>query len=154
LGGEYSFNDFTTLLSSNGAIHQTSCINTPIQNGITERKHCHLVGIASSFLLFTNVPSVFWGEAIVTTTHVVNRIPTTHNYGLSHFEYLYGHALDNFALCVFGCTCFVLKPHVECTKLSTKSTSCVFLGYGLGKKGYRCFDLVSQKLYVYVLLYF
>ncbi|KAL4573324.1 hypothetical protein LXL04_020125 [Taraxacum kok-saghyz] len=49
---------------------------------------------------------------------------------------------------VFGCTCFVLKPHVERKKLSSKSALCVFLGYGIGQKGYRCYDPSTQKLYV------
>jgi hypothetical protein len=49
---------------------------------------------------------------------------------------------------VFGCTCFVLRPHVERSKLSSRSIICVFLGYGEGKKGYRCFDPITQKLYV------
>ena len=88
------------------------------------------------------------GEVILKTTHVVNWILTSHNFSLSPFEKLYGHALDYSVLHVFGCTCFVLKTHVERTKLSTKSALCVFLGYGLGQKGYRCFDVVSQKLYV------
>jgi len=75
---------------------------------------------------------VLWGEAIPKATHVVNRILTSHNYGLSPFEKLYGHASDYSTLCVFGCTYFVLKLHVECTKLSAKSTFCVLLGYGIG----------------------
>ena len=49
---------------------------------------------------------------------------------------------------VFGCTCFVLRPHVERSKLSSRSIICVFLGYGEGKKWYRCFDPITQKLYV------
>jgi len=63
------------------------------------------------------------------------------------FEKLYGHAHDYSSLC-FECTCFVLKPHVERTKLLAKSAFCVFLRYGLSQKGYLCFDPVSQKLYV------
>ncbi|KAF8379212.1 hypothetical protein HHK36_028642 [Tetracentron sinense] len=34
------------------------------------------------------------------------------------------------------------------SKLSSRSVICVFLGYGEGKKGYRCFDPITQKLYV------
>nr|GEX10857.1 Gag-Pol polyprotein [Tanacetum cinerariifolium] len=45
-------------------------------------------------------------------------IPTVHNSGLSPFEKLYGTSPDYSSLRVFGCTCFVLKPHVERTKLS------------------------------------
>jgi len=78
----------------------------------------------------------------------VNQILTSYNFCLSSFEKLNGLALDYFDLCVFGCTCFVIKPYVECTKLSAKFALCVFLGYGLAPKRYHCFDLVSQKLYV------
>ena len=55
---------------------------------------------------------------------------------------------------VWSCTwllyfaCFWMYSHVKRTKLSTKFTLCVFLGYGLGQKGYCCLDPVSQKLYV------
>lgn len=60
---------------------------------------------------------------------------------------MYGHVLDYSSLRVFGCTCFVHKPHVEHTKFSPKSTLCVFLGYGIGQKDYRCYDPVGHKLY-------
>jgi hypothetical protein len=45
-------------------------------------------------------------------------------------------------------TCFVLLPKVERDKLSKRATICVFLGYGIGKKGYRCYDPIAQKLRV------
>jgi hypothetical protein len=83
---------------------------------------------ARSFLFSVDVPSVFWGEAVLTTTYVINRITTAHNSSLSPFEKLYETLPDYSSLLVFGCICFVLKPYVECTKLSLKSTLCVFLG--------------------------
>ncbi|KAJ9548438.1 hypothetical protein OSB04_020981 [Centaurea solstitialis] len=148
LGGEYTSNDFTQLLASDGTIHQSSCTDTPQQNGVAERKHRHLVETARSLLVSSGVPSIFWGEALLTATYLINRIPIAHNSGLSPFEKLYGESPDYSFLRVFGCTCFVLRPHVERNKLSPRSALCVFLGYGIGQKGYRCFDPVSQKLYV------
>nr|GEV04679.1 uncharacterized mitochondrial protein AtMg00810-like [Tanacetum cinerariifolium] len=147
LGGEYTSNDFISLLESDVTIYQTSCMNTPQRNGVAKRKHCHLVETVRSFLLSADVPSVFWREAVLTATYVINRIPTTHNYALSPSEKLYGTSPDYSSLRVFGCTCFVLKPHVERSKLSSKSTLCVFLDYGVSKKGYHCYDPVGQKLY-------
>nr|GEY06613.1 hypothetical protein [Tanacetum cinerariifolium] len=97
------------------------------------------------FLVSADVPSVFWGEAVLTTTYVINRIPTAHNSSLSPFEKLYGTLPDYVLLRVFGCTCFVLKPHVERTKLSSNSTLCVFLGYGVSQKGYCCYDPVGKR---------
>nr|GEU52887.1 uncharacterized mitochondrial protein AtMg00810-like [Tanacetum cinerariifolium] len=79
--------------------------------------------------------------------YVINRIPNAHNSGLSPFKKLYGALPDYSSLRVFECTCFVLKPHVERTKLSSNSTLCVFLCYGVSQKEYRCYDPVSQKLY-------
>ena len=76
LGGEFTSNEFTKLLASDGTIHQSSCTDTPQQNGVAERKHRHLVETARSMLLSSEVPSMFWGEAILTAAYVINRIPT------------------------------------------------------------------------------
>ncbi|KAI3815242.1 hypothetical protein L1987_14903 [Smallanthus sonchifolius] len=150
--GEYTTNDFTQLLTSYGTIHQSSCTDTPQQNGVAERKHRHLMETARSFLLSAEVPSVFWGEALLTAQHVINRIPTSHNDGMSPFESLFGDRLDYGELRVFECTCFALRPHVERDKLTNKLALCVFLGYASGpkgygtrQKGYRCFDPISQN---------
>ncbi|GJW68746.1 gag-pol polyprotein [Tanacetum coccineum] len=113
LGREYTSNEFFGLLKSDGTIYQSSCTDTTQQNSVAERKHRHLVETARSFLLAADVPNVFWGEAVLTAAYVINRIPTAHNSGLSLFEKLYGILPDYSSLCVFGCTCFVLKPHVE-----------------------------------------
>ncbi|GKE45884.1 gag-pol polyprotein, partial [Tanacetum coccineum] len=51
-------------------------------------------GCSRSFLVSADVPSVFWGEAVLTATYVINRTPTTHNSGLSPFEKLYGTLPD------------------------------------------------------------
>ena len=42
-GTEYVNNDFDYFLSSNGIIHQTTCVDTPCQNGVAERKNRHLL---------------------------------------------------------------------------------------------------------------
>jgi len=45
LGEEYTSNKFYQLLALDGTIHQTSCIDTPEQNGVAERKQRHIVKI-------------------------------------------------------------------------------------------------------------
>ncbi|GJS65470.1 uncharacterized mitochondrial protein-like protein [Tanacetum coccineum] len=101
-GGEYTSNDFVGLLKSDGTLYQTSCTDTHQQNGVVERKHRHLVGTARSFLLSADVPSQFWGEAVLTATYVINIIPTAHNSSLSPFKKLYGTLHDYSSLRVFG----------------------------------------------------
>jgi hypothetical protein len=148
LGEEYTSNKFCQMLALDGTIHQTSCTDTPKQNGLAERKHRHIVETVCSLLLSAFVPSEFWGEVVLTVVSLINIIPSSHSSGLSHFEKLYGYVPDYSSFRVFGCTCFVLHPHVKRRKLSSRSAICVFLGYGERKKGYRCFDPITQKIYV------
>ncbi|GMP70396.1 hypothetical protein CsSME_00029266 [Camellia sinensis var. sinensis] len=61
LGGEYFKTEFCEYLANLGTIHQTSCTDTPAQNGRAERKHRHLLETARSLLLSASVPAPFWG---------------------------------------------------------------------------------------------
>ena len=45
-----------TLFSSLGIIHQTTCVHTPQQNGIAERKHRHLLEMARALRFQAHVP--------------------------------------------------------------------------------------------------
>ncbi|GMP24505.1 hypothetical protein CsSME_00001753 [Camellia sinensis var. sinensis] len=69
-GGEYIDSGLGQYFSSHGIIHQTSCTNTPQQNGVAARKNRHLLEMAwcmcfsmSSYFLSSPVsPSSFPGE--------------------------------------------------------------------------------------------
>lgn len=50
--GRYTSNDITHLLASNGIIHQSSCSDTPQQDGVAERKRHRIVETTCSLLLY------------------------------------------------------------------------------------------------------
>jgi transposase InsO family protein len=50
-GTEFINQKFSNFTNSNGIIHQTSCVYTPQQNGIFERKNHHLLEM-TRILLF------------------------------------------------------------------------------------------------------
>lgn len=62
LGGEYCDSDFLHLLQSDGTLQQSSCAETPEQNGVVECKHRHIMETASSLLISSSVPNSFGGR--------------------------------------------------------------------------------------------
>ena len=58
-GTKYFNNILGNFFEENGILHQRSCVNTPKQNGISERKNHHLLEVARSLLFTTNVPKRF-----------------------------------------------------------------------------------------------
>ena len=61
---------------------------------------------------------------------------------------LFGSSPSYDLLRVFGCVRFVLLQDHEKNKLQSHSRLCYFLGYGIGKKCYRCYDPISKHLRV------
>lgn len=55
-GAEFIMKQF---YASQEIIHQTSCIETPQQNGIVERKHQHLLNVTRALLFQANLPQNF-----------------------------------------------------------------------------------------------
>ena len=43
---------------------------------MAERKNRHLLEVARSLMYTMNVPKFFWSEAVMTATHLINRIPS------------------------------------------------------------------------------
>jgi hypothetical protein len=69
-------NEFRSYLSGQGIIHQTTCPETPPQNGVAERKNCHLLEVARSLMFQMNVPKYLWSEAVMTATYLINQMPS------------------------------------------------------------------------------
>lgn len=143
---EYLSYKFHDSLKSQGTISQLSCTETPQQNGVSERKHRHIVETARTLLLFSSAPKEFWGEAVHTSVYLINRLPSPIIGKISPYECLYGTPPTYSHLKVFCSTCFVLLSKREQDKLSQRSFICVFIGYGTQQKGSRCYDPHAKKL--------
>lgn len=85
-GTEIVQTSFCQLLASKGIIHQRSIPGVPHQNGRTERKHRHLLETARALKIHANLPIKFWGECLLTTTYLINKMPTAVLSWLTPFE--------------------------------------------------------------------
>ena len=59
-----------------GILPQSTCKDTPQQNGIAERKSKHLLEVGRALMFHMNVPTHLWGDAILTSCYLINRMPT------------------------------------------------------------------------------
>jgi hypothetical protein len=78
--------------ASKGIIHQTSCVESPEQNGRVERKHQHLLNVGISLLFQAKIPKMFWSYAIQHTTFFINKIPTPYLQHKSPYEMFLVHS--------------------------------------------------------------
>lgn len=152
-GTEYFNSILGDYLLSNGIIHKSSCAGTPQQNGIAERKNRHLLEVARALMFTTSVPKHFWGEAILTAVYLINRMPSRvlkYHTPLSILlqAYPHTHLISNLPLKTFGCTSYVHILGPNRSKFDSRALRCVFLGYSSTKKGYKCYNPSTRRMYV------
>ena len=125
---EHTQHAFEHILYSHLTVHQFSCPGTSQQNGRAERKIRHILDTVRALLLSSKVPVPFWGEAVLTATHAINRIPNPTISNQTPYERRFGSSPNYQHLQSFGSACFVLlQPH-EYNKLKPRSHLC-FLFY-------------------------
>lgn len=151
-GTEYFNKYLSTFLVTKGIIHQSTCRDTPQQNGIAERKNRHLLEVTRAIMFSTNVPKYLWGNALLTACHLINRMPSRVLQYESPVQVLQNNfptsrIITDLPLKVFGCLCYVYIPNVFRSKLDPKAEKCVFLGYASNKKGFKCFNPVTKKFF-------
>ena len=148
---EYMKLDMKEFITSNGLIHQTSCSGTPQQNGVVERKNRTLLEMARALMFESHVPASFWSEAIATSNYLMIRLPTKKLDFKTPLETLKSFTTippsHNLPPRLFGCVVYVHLKKGDRNKSQPRVVKSVFVGYGVHQKGYRCFDLVYDKMY-------
>ena len=104
-----------------------SCPQTPQQNGVPERKHRHLVQCVLALISQSNLPMSYWSYAISTTTHLINKLPTSKLAHKSPWETVYNTLPDLTYLKTFGYQCFPLLTPYTAHKLHPKQQIVFFL---------------------------
>jgi hypothetical protein len=88
-----------------------------------------------------NLPNYFWAKVVTTAVYIMNRTPTAAVHGMTPKEKFISKKPNVSHLKVFGCIAYVHVPDEKKSKLDPKDDKCIFIGYSLKQKGYRCFTL-------------
>jgi hypothetical protein len=151
-GGEFINHSLKDYLNTHGIIHQTTCPYTPQQNGVAERKNRHILEVVRASLFEAHMPTSYWGEAVTAGAYIINRVPSSSLQFQTPFEVLHrlvsAPTMPNLPPKVFGCVAYVHLHKGLRTKLEPRGLRCVFVGYALHQKGYRCYHPPSRQLYV------
>ncbi|KAL0557270.1 hypothetical protein IC582_005796 [Cucumis melo] len=104
-------------------------------------------------MLSTSLPLYLWGDSILTAAHLINRMPSHILHLQTPLDCLkesYPSTLlvSEVPLRVFGCTAYVHNFGSNQTKFIPRAQACVFVGYPLHQRGYKCFHPPFRKYFV------
>ena len=134
-GREYLSGLFKAYYDENGIARQLTIPYTPQQNGVAERRNRTLLDMVRSIMVQANLSISFWGDALMTTTYILNRIPSK-SVPSTPYEVWKGATPDLNVMRPWGCVAYVHNVSHEYGKLGPKGMKCIFIRYSESSKGY------------------
>lgn len=108
-GLEFLNYEFKSFCEKEGIKRHLTVKGTPQQNGLAERMNRTLLQRVRCMMSNANLPKDFWGQALTTTTYLINRCPSSAIDFKTPIERWTGHPPDLSNLKVFGCIAYVLS---------------------------------------------
>ncbi|KAJ9536490.1 hypothetical protein OSB04_un000327 [Centaurea solstitialis] len=144
-GGEYLSDEFDNHLMECGIVSQLTPPYAPQMNGVSERRNRTLLDMVRTMTCHSTLPMSFWGHALETAAHILNRAPTK-SVEKTPYELWNGKKPNISFLRIWGCEVYVKRPTSE--KLKPKSDKCFFVGYPRTTVGYYFYNPEENKVFV------
>ncbi|KAJ9544153.1 hypothetical protein OSB04_023860 [Centaurea solstitialis] len=144
-GGEYLSDEFDNHLMECGIVSQLTPPYTPQMNGVSERRNRTFLDMVRTMMCHSTLPISFWGHALETAAHILNRAPTK-SVEKTPYELWKGKKPNIYFLKIWGCEVYVKRPTSE--KLRPKSDKCFFVGYPKTTVGYYFYNPEENKVFV------
>ncbi|RVW53657.1 Retrovirus-related Pol polyprotein from transposon RE2 [Vitis vinifera] len=141
-GGEFTV--LRPFFTTHGISHYTTAPYTPQQNGVSKRRHRHIVETGQTLLSHVSLPSEYWAYAFATATYLINRLPSPVLHHKSPLQALFKQQPWYEKLRSFGCLCFPLMKPYNTNKFQKKSVPCIFVGYSTSQRP--ILQLASKEL--------
>lgn len=131
-GGEFQSHEMMNYYMHSGIILETSCVHTPQQNGVVERKHRYILEIARALHFQAALPVIFWGECVLIAVYIINRLTSKILHNRTPYEILLNTKPNYEHLRVFRCLVYAKDTRKGGDKFDESGRSCVFVGYPHG----------------------
>lgn len=142
-GGEYLFTETKNVCVEKGITYHLTVPRTPQLNGVSERMNRTITEKARSMINGAKLDKIFWGEAVLTATYLINISPSKAiKSSKTPFEMWHDKKPQIKYLRVFGSTAFVHNKTGK-GKFDDKSWKGILLGYE--PNGYKVWNLESEK---------
>jgi len=121
---------------STGIIHEVIAPYTPQQNSVAERKTRTLTEMVNAMLSKSGLSEVFWGEAMLTSCYILNRVPNKRN-SITPYD-LWNKRKPNLSYFrVWRCRTILRVSEPKKRKLEERGIECIFIGYAKHSKAHR-----------------
>ena len=141
-------NEWEKYMCERGIEQQHTTRATPQQNGVAERTNALLDEGTACLLADAHLPASFWGEALSCFLHVLNISPTSALKDKTPFEAFLHRKPSVEHLRVFGCRAYVHVQRDKRKGLQPKLEHCIFLGYPLEYRGWKCYNPSTKKVVI------
>jgi hypothetical protein len=126
---------FAKFLMEQGIVAQYSMPGEPQQSGVAERRNRTLMDMVRSMISYSTLPVSLWMEALKTTIHILNRVPSK-SVPKTPYEMWTGRvpSVNHLQVWASPTEAKVFNPTIA--KLNPKIVSCHFIGYPEKSKGF------------------
>lgn len=98
-------------------------------------------------LLFqSHLPTSFWGDCLLTSTYLINRLPNSKLNFETPYAKLFKEPPDYGSLKAFGCLAYMSQHPND--KLAARTLKTIFIGYHAHQKGYKLLDPLTSTVHV------
>ena len=133
-------------------IHESSCVDRITKMDWLSEK----IGIYSMLhkhSCFKRMYQKHFGEVVLTTTYLINRVPSQvlgNQSSMNALPRFYSNFNRSFKLPpeVFGCVSFVNIHAYKRVKLDPRALKYVFVWYSTTKKSYKCYHHLTRKTFI------
>jgi hypothetical protein len=128
-----------------GLLKQTTCPDTPHQNGVSERFNRSLFEAVRALIASQKCHKALWGDAALYVTIILNKLPSSSSTSKeTPFEMIFKRKPDLSNARVFGCSVYAKKTGKQ-TKLADRSEVGLFIGFTEGYKGWAILNTKTNR---------